>query len=40
MHKAFQAEVLNVARALGNAVKLHGAGKYEDPGGGVDPNPK
>jgi len=39
--KAFQADVLNVARALGNAVKLHRAGKYEDPAEGlVDPNPK
>jgi hypothetical protein len=28
-------------RALGNAVELHRAGKYEDPGEGlVDPNPK
>ncbi len=25
--EAFQAEVLNVVRALGNAVKLHRAGK-------------
>jgi hypothetical protein len=33
--------VCNVARALGNAVKLHDAGKYDNPGKGlVDPNPK
>jgi multimeric flavodoxin WrbA len=39
--EAFQAEVQNVARALGNAVKLARAGKYENPGEGlVDPNPK
>ena len=39
--KAFQAEVLNVARALGNAVKLHRAGKYENTGERlVDPRPK
>jgi multimeric flavodoxin WrbA len=39
--KAFQAEVQNVARALGNAVKFHRAGKYQNPGEGlVDPNPK
>jgi hypothetical protein len=38
---AFQHEVLNVARALGNAVKLSRAGKLEDPGQGlVDPEPK
>jgi multimeric flavodoxin WrbA len=37
----FQEETRNAARALGNAVKLHRAGKYEDPGEGlVDPNPK
>ena len=37
----FQQEVLNVARALGNAVKLSRAGKLEDPGRGlVDPEPK
>jgi len=30
-----------VARALGNAVKLHRAGKYENPGERlVDPRPK
>jgi len=39
--EAFQAEVRNVARALGNAVKLHRIGKYQEPGEGlVDPNPK
>jgi hypothetical protein len=33
--------VLNVARALGKAVMLHRAGKYENPGKGlVDPQPK
>jgi multimeric flavodoxin WrbA len=37
----FVDEVCNVARALGNAVKLHDAGKYDNPGKGlVDPNPK
>jgi hypothetical protein len=39
--KAFQQEVSNVARALGNAVKLHRAGELENPANGlVDPNPK
>ena len=39
--EAFQAEVENVARALGNAVKLHREGKYENPGEGlIDPDPK
>jgi hypothetical protein len=39
--EAFQDEVLNVARALGNAVRLSLAGKYQDPGHGlVEPNPK
>jgi hypothetical protein len=39
--KVFQAEVRNVARALGNAVRLQRAGTYQDPGEGlVDPNPK
>ena len=39
--EAFRKEVLNVARALGNAVKLYRAGKLEDPGRGlVDPEPK
>src|SRR3981081_4326128 len=39
--EAFQAEVQNVARALGSAVRLHRAGKYQNPGEGlVDPNPK
>jgi multimeric flavodoxin WrbA len=38
---AFQDDVKNVARALGNAVRLAMAGKYQDPGRGlVDPNPK
>jgi hypothetical protein len=37
----FQDEVLNVARALGNAVKLARAGNFENPAEGlVDPNPK
>jgi multimeric flavodoxin WrbA len=37
----FQEEVLNVARALGSAVRLSRAGKYENPGKGlVEPNPK
>jgi hypothetical protein len=39
--KAFQEDVLNVARALGEAVTLHRAGKHENPAKGlVDPNPK
>jgi multimeric flavodoxin WrbA len=39
--KDFQEEVVNVARALGNAVRLSRAGKYENPGKGlVEPNPK
>ena len=39
--KAFQENVRNVARALGKAVMLHRAGKYQEPGEGlVDPNPK
>jgi hypothetical protein len=39
--KAFQEDVLNVARALGKAVTLHRAGKYENAAKGlVDPNPK
>ena len=39
--KAFQENVRNVARALGKAVLLHRAGKYQEPGEGlVDPNPK
>jgi multimeric flavodoxin WrbA len=38
---AFQKEVVNVARALGAAVKLSLAGSLEDPGRGLmDPNPK
>jgi multimeric flavodoxin WrbA len=39
--KAFQQEVLNVARALGNAVKLARAGRLEDRAADLaDPNPK
>jgi len=39
--EAFQTNVRNVARALGNAVKLHLAGKYQAPGKGlIEPNPK
>jgi hypothetical protein len=38
---AFQRGVLNVARALGHAIKLHRAGELENPAKGlVDPNPK
>ena len=38
---AFQEEVLNAARALGNAVKLARAGKFDNPANGLtDPNPK
>lgn len=38
---AFQKEVLNAARALGRAVLLHRAGRYELPAAGlVDPEPK
>ncbi|MCC8981460.1 flavodoxin family protein [Bradyrhizobium acaciae] len=38
---AFQQEVVNAAKALGNAVKLARAGKLENPGAGIDdPNPK
>lgn len=38
---AFQQEMLNAARALGNAIKLCRAGKFENPGKGLaDPNPK
>ncbi|MHC2334595.1 flavodoxin family protein [Bradyrhizobium sp. USDA 4454] len=37
----FQQEVVNAAKALGNAVKLARAGKLENPRGGIDdPNPK
>lgn len=37
----FQQEVINVARALGNAVKLARGGRLEDPGAHLqDPNPK
>ena len=39
--EVFQQEVINVARALSNAIRLHRAGKLEDPGQGlVGPNPK
>jgi multimeric flavodoxin WrbA len=39
--EAFQENACNVARALGKAVLLHRAGKYQEPGKGlVDPNPK
>jgi hypothetical protein len=39
--EAFREETRNVARALGNAVKLSRAGRYEDPGKGlVEPKPK
>jgi multimeric flavodoxin WrbA len=39
--REFQEETVNVARALGNAVKLARAGKFENPAEGlVDPNPK
>jgi multimeric flavodoxin WrbA len=39
--RAFQESVLNVARALGDAVILHRAGRYEEPGKGLtDPQPK
>jgi multimeric flavodoxin WrbA len=39
--KAFQQEVLNVAHALGAAIKLALAGKLQNPGEGlVEPNPK
>ena len=39
--REFQEETINVARALGNAVKLARAGKFENPAKGlVDPNPK
>lgn len=38
---AFQQEVMNAARALGNAVLLHEAGRYDSPSAGlVDPEPK
>jgi len=39
--RAFQTEVQNVARALGNAVRLARSGKLRAPGAGLsDPNPK
>jgi multimeric flavodoxin WrbA len=38
---AFRQEVLNVARALGNAIKFCRAGEFENPGKDlVDPHPK
>jgi hypothetical protein len=38
---AFQQEVVNVARALGNAVTLSRAGKLDNPASGlVEPDPK
>jgi multimeric flavodoxin WrbA len=38
---AFQQEVVNAAKALGNAVRLARAGRLENPAGGlVDPEPK
>jgi hypothetical protein len=37
----FQQETRNAARALGNAINLHRAGKYEPPDEDIeDPNPK
>ena len=37
----FQQEVINAARALGNAVRLARSGRLEEPGAGLaDPNPK
>jgi hypothetical protein len=37
----FQNEVLNAARALGNAVKLARTGKFKNPAEGLaEPNPK
>ena len=39
--REFQEETINVARALGNAVKLARAGKFENPAACLaDPNPK
>jgi multimeric flavodoxin WrbA len=39
--EAFQEETRNVARALGRAIHLHRAGKFENPGAGLkEPNPK
>jgi hypothetical protein len=39
--KAFQEEVVNVARALGAAIGLARSGKLEDPAKGLsEPNPK
>jgi multimeric flavodoxin WrbA len=39
--REFQQEVQNVARALGNAVRLARSGRLEEPGTGLaDPNPK
>ncbi|HEU0082528.1 MAG TPA: NADPH-dependent FMN reductase, partial [Bradyrhizobium sp.] len=37
----FQQQTRNAARALGNAINLHRAGKYERPDEDIeDPNPK
>ncbi len=37
----FRQEVRNVARALGNAVRLARSGRLDQPGAGLqDPNPK
>ncbi|MDA9404390.1 flavodoxin family protein [Bradyrhizobium sp. CCBAU 45389] len=39
--REFQQEVLNVARALGNAVRLASGGRFDEPGAGLEePNPK
>jgi hypothetical protein len=39
--EGFQEQTCNAARALGNAVKLSRAGKYQRPDDGLDdPNPK
>jgi hypothetical protein len=39
--QAFQQEIRNAARALGHAVRLAQAGKFENPSRGLaDPNPK
>jgi hypothetical protein len=38
---AFHKDVVNAAHALGNAVLLHRAGRYQSPAAGlVDPEPK
>jgi len=39
--EAFQEDTRNVARALGQAIKLHRASKLQNPGKGLkEPNPK